>query len=82
MKLSGEEQGAGMATVVTVEGMTASVGGSDIPYLIEEGEVPQSATNSSLGQQHYLCITADHAILYSMKFLCGTKFHFSRLSYV
>ena len=45
--------------------MTASVGGSDIPYHIEDGEVPQSATNSSLGRQYYMywCMTADHAIL-------------------
>ena len=52
-----------MTTVVTVEGMAASVGRSDIyiSYFIEEGTVPQSTTNSSLGRQHYmhLFITTD-----------------------
>ena len=54
----------GMDTVVMAEGMSASEGGSNVPnVIVEEAEVSinHTATNSSLGKQYYLCITADSA---------------------
>ena len=41
------------STTVTVKGMSASDGGSDVPNLIKEAEIlpNQTAANSSLGRQ-------------------------------